>query len=163
MSNFAKSVGPGKYGLSQNTRPQGRPGHARSKSQAPARPRTAHGSRDDERFETSPSNGTETFSSRDDAFSFDSQHYHKVRAAQSISTSLKNRDSSLTTRFNQLSLEDDRSTLIGSQATSQPPSGKNSDSSIASQLSNVSFKRRGRDKSNHEPVAAASRASSEKA
>ncbi|KAF4470224.1 kinesin family member C1 [Fusarium albosuccineum] len=59
-SNFAKSVGPGRHAPSnqpQATRMHPRPGHARSKSQAP-RPRTAHGLRDEDRYEPAPSNNT---------------------------------------------------------------------------------------------------------
>ncbi|KAK7426468.1 kinesin-like nuclear fusion protein [Neonectria magnoliae] len=57
-SSFAKSVGPGRQppvDRPQTSRPNGRPAHARSKSQAP-RPRTAHGlrDRDEDRFEAPP-------------------------------------------------------------------------------------------------------------
>lgn len=162
-SNLGKTMVSSRYGVSQNTRPLGRPGHVRSKSQAPPRPRTAHGNREDDRYETSPSHGTESISVRNGDFSFESQPYHKVRTGQSGSISLKNRDSSLTTRFGQMSLEDDRNSLNGSQATSRPPSGKNFDSSTASQSPHTNFKRRSRDKSNQKHAAYTPKTTSEKA
>ncbi|KAM5356576.1 hypothetical protein ACJ41O_003222 [Fusarium nematophilum] len=57
-NSFAKSVGPGRHGPSDRAHPSranGRPGHVRSKSQAP-RPRTAHGLRDEDRYDSAPSN-----------------------------------------------------------------------------------------------------------
>ncbi|KAM0429672.1 hypothetical protein ACHAPT_006278 [Fusarium lateritium] len=54
-SSFAKSVGPNRYAPSNPPRTAARPGHARSKSQAP-RPRTAHGLREEDRYESGPSN-----------------------------------------------------------------------------------------------------------
>ncbi|RSL66025.1 hypothetical protein CEP53_003480 [Fusarium sp. AF-6] len=54
-SNFAKSVGPNRYAPSNPPRTATRPGHMRSKSQAP-RPRTAHGLREEERDYSGPSN-----------------------------------------------------------------------------------------------------------
>ncbi|KAI8713470.1 Kinesin-like protein [Fusarium sp. LHS14.1] len=54
-SHFAKSVGPNRYAPSNPPRTATRPGHMRSKSQAP-RPKTAHGLREEERDYTGPSN-----------------------------------------------------------------------------------------------------------
>ncbi|KAM6516237.1 kinesin-like nuclear fusion protein [Fusarium falciforme] len=54
-SNFAKSVGPNRYAPSNPPRTATRPGHMRSKSQAP-RPRTAHGLREEDRDYSGPSN-----------------------------------------------------------------------------------------------------------
>ncbi|KPM36602.1 Kinesin-like protein klpA [Neonectria ditissima] len=110
-SSFAKSVGPGRQppvDRPQTSRQNGRPGHARSKSQAP-RPRTAHGlrERDEDRFDAQPSgNGTAATLSQRLAPALAPLHRPKVRAVQSASTLSLHRDSSLTSRFNQLSLED---------------------------------------------------------
>ncbi|KAH7309541.1 hypothetical protein B0I35DRAFT_482302 [Stachybotrys elegans] len=85
-SNLAKSFGP------RNDRPA-RPNHARSKSQA--RPRTAHGLREEEEEETS--NGTDP-----------------GIACGASSDPSKSRESSLVTRFSQLSLS--QATPVGTSA-----------------------------------------------
>ncbi|CAM1502724.1 Fc.00g075000.m01.CDS01 [Cosmosporella sp. VM-42] len=126
-SNFAKSVGPGRYHTERPhaSRPNGRSGHARSKSQAP-RPRTAHGIRDEDRFprgireEEAPGNNGTTV----------------------ISQVKKGRDSSLTEKFNNLSLYDEKSS-IGIQAISRPSTRNCSQSSTISYFSNVTYSRPG--------------------
>ncbi|KAJ4329125.1 kinesin-like nuclear fusion protein [Fusarium piperis] len=61
-SNFAKSVGPNRYAPSNPPRTATRPGHMRSKSQAP-RPRTAHGLREEDRYDSGePTNVTSQIS-----------------------------------------------------------------------------------------------------
>ncbi|VTT56669.1 unnamed protein product [Fusarium fujikuroi] len=83
----------------------GRPGHARSKSQAP-RPRTAHALREEDRYEAPTNNGTTTLS-QDTSQPITTLPYKKIRTSQSFATLPTIRDSSLTSKFLEMSLEDE--------------------------------------------------------
>ncbi|KAF5580027.1 kinesin family member C1 [Fusarium pseudocircinatum] len=83
----------------------GRPGHARSKSQAP-RPRTAHALREEDRYEAPANNGTTTLA-QDTSQPITTLPYNKIRNSQSFATLPTIRDSSLTSRFLEKSLEDE--------------------------------------------------------
>jgi hypothetical protein len=122
----------------------GRPGHARSKSQAP-RPRTAHALREEDRYEAPTNNGT-TALSQDTSQPITTLPYNKIRISQSFATLPTIRDSSLTSKFLELSLED--KIPPGSQAISRPLTRQSSQSSTASHVSNIPCKRRGRDDQN---------------
>ncbi|KAH6889737.1 hypothetical protein B0T10DRAFT_459471 [Thelonectria olida] len=157
-NGLAKSIGPNRQLTSDRpqTRQNVRPNHARSKSQAP-RPRTAHGlrDRDDDRLDLSQhSNGTTNSTS-------DSLHVRKTRARRSNSAASTIRDISLTSRFNQLSLEDRGTALGGTQAISQLKSRQFPQPSVTSQQPNITIKRPAKDKSNGKPAATARKAASE--
>ncbi|KAF5237645.1 hypothetical protein FANTH_10671 [Fusarium anthophilum] len=83
----------------------GRPGHGRSKSQAP-RPRTAHALREEDRYEAPTNNGTATLS-QDTSQSITTLPYNKIRNSQSFATLPTIRDSSLTPEFLEMSPEDE--------------------------------------------------------
>jgi len=117
----------------------GRPAHARSKSQAP-RPRTAHAIRE-EQNEPPASNGTTEFQLYSTP-AYVQLPRHKTTISQPVSALSMIRDSSLTSRFNDMSLEDENEP--GSQAISRPLTRQSSQSSITSQISNIPCKRRGR-------------------
>jgi kinesin family protein C1 len=160
---FNKATQNGRYGTTATTTRvngvngvNGRPTHSRSKSQAP-RPRTAHAIREEERHEPPASNGTTGIQL------YCSQAYvplprNKTRNSQAFSTLSTIRDSSLTSRFNGLSLEDNDKP--GSQAISRPSARQSSQSSIASHISNIPCKRRGRVGQN-DKIATSQTASSE--
>ncbi|KAM0558307.1 hypothetical protein ACHAPJ_005001 [Fusarium lateritium] len=154
-----KGMGPNRHAPSTTTgRVNGRAGHMRSKSQAP-RPRTAHGLREEDRYEPPTANGTTT-SQPDNPQPLASLPCNKSRISQSFSVLSTIRDSSLTSKFIQLSLEDDYAP--GNQAISRPLSRQPSQSSLGSQTSNIPCKRRKDDKNGK--VATTSRqASSERA
>ncbi|QGI98730.1 hypothetical protein CEK26_011799 [Fusarium fujikuroi] len=122
----------------------GRPGHARSKSQAP-RPRTAHALREEDRYEAPTNNGTTTLS-QDTSQPITTLPYKKIRTSQSFATLPTIRDSSLTSKFLEMSLEDE--IPAGSQAISRPLIRQSSQSSTTSHISNIPCKRRGRDDPN---------------
>ncbi|KAM5372195.1 hypothetical protein ACJZ2D_007595 [Fusarium nematophilum] len=143
-NSFAKSVGPGRHGPSDRAHPSranGRPGHVRSKSQAP-RPRTAHGLRDEDRYDSAPSNGTALASKPDTTEPLAPLHNNKIRAVPSASVLPTCRDSSLTSRFHQLSLEENGSVPNGNQAISRPVTRQSSQPSLVSQPVNVTTRRR---------------------
>ncbi|KAM5517230.1 Kinesin-like protein klpA [Fusarium oxysporum f. sp. phaseoli] len=119
----------------------GRPGHARSKSQAP-RPRTAHALREEDRYEAPTNNGTTTLS-QDTSQPITTLSYDKIRTSQSFATLPTIRDSSLTSRFLEMSLDDN--IPHGSQAISRPLTRQSSQSSTTSHISNIPCKRHGRD------------------
>lgn len=119
----------------------GRPGHARSKSQAP-RPRTAHALREEDRYEAPTNNGTTTLS-QDTSQPITTLSCDKSRTSQSFATLPTIRDSSLTSRFLEMSLDDN--IPHGSQAISRPLTRQSSQSSTTSHISNIPCKRHGRD------------------
>ncbi|KAF4500290.1 kinesin family member C1 [Fusarium agapanthi] len=116
----------------------GRPGHARSKSQAP-RPRTAHALREEDRYEAPTNNGTATLS-QDNSQPITTLPYNKIRNSQSFATLPTIRDSSLTSRFLEITLDDE--IPPGSQAISRPLTRQSSQSSTTSHISNIPCKRR---------------------
>ncbi|KAF5012406.1 hypothetical protein FDECE_1535 [Fusarium decemcellulare] len=163
-SSFAKSVGPGRHAPSnqpQASRMHPRPGHARSKSQAP-RPRTAHGLRDEDRYEPAPSNSMSTTSQPVNSQPLAPLHSNKVRAVQSAAVLSTRRDSSLTSRFTQLSLDDDNSLSIGNQVFSRPATRQSSQSSLISQTSTIASKRHSKDNQNGKLAATSRLASPER-
>lgn len=145
---FNKATQNGRYGTTTATTTttttrvngvNGRPAHARSKSQAP-RPRTAHAIRE-EQNEPPANNGMTDFQL------FCTPAYiqlprHKTRISQPVTALSTIRDSSLTSKFNDMSLEDEHEP--GSQAISHPLTRQSSQSSITSQISDIPCKRRGR-------------------
>jgi hypothetical protein len=121
-TSFAKSYGPGRHAPAERpptSRSNGRPGHARSKSQAP-RPRTAHGHRQEDLLDPPSDNGTTvsfTNTPRNAtavSTTFSSTNAFPLFSKPPLSTL---RGSSLVTRLEQLSLEDNESADVGNQAT----------------------------------------------
>lgn len=153
-SSFARSAGPNRHNQFERSQPQrnGRPGHARSKSQY-ARPQTAHAHRHEEPDEDNDtSNGTAMLPP---SKPLDPLPSRKLRH-QTSTTSLapKNtRDSSLTTRMSQLTINDHgarRSQAIS--RTSSIASLRSSASSEIPQPTNTNITIRRPDKCNKENV-----------
>ncbi|KAI9155138.1 LOW QUALITY PROTEIN: Kinesin-like protein klpA [Paramyrothecium foliicola] len=141
-SSFAKSYGPGR-GVPNDrpplSRANPRPGHSRSKSQAPMRPRTAHGHREEEEYEATPpgKNGTNQ-PLRQPSTTRQTIPLHNKKTRNSSHTSPTSiRESSLATRFNKLSLNDDKSLPSGSEIGSRPPQ-------LSTNLSNITITRQRR-------------------
>lgn len=145
---FNKATQNGRYGTATATTTRvngvngvnGRPTHTRSKSQAP-RPRTAHAIREEQRQEPPANNGTTGLQLYYSQMRVPLPH-RKTRTSQAFPTLPTTRDSSLSSRFDGLSLEDNDNP--GSQAISRPLTRRLSQSSIASHISSIPCKRRGR-------------------
>lgn len=135
-SSFAKSFGPGRNIPSDRPGKPTRPNHARSKSQAATRPRTAHGHREEEHFDdtANSSNGT-TEPPIQPSNTAPALVNSKIRQGSSTPVS-STRESSLSTRFNNLSLHDDSRSQVVSCSASQ----------VSLRLQNVTMNRQGRDK-----------------
>lgn len=134
-------------------------GHARSKSQAP-RPRTVHGVRAEEQLESPTGNGTTIFQQENPQL-YIPIHCDKIRATRSSTILPTIRDSSLSSKFVRLTLEDDKAP--GNQAISRPSTRQSSQSSIASQVSNIPCMRRERDDQSDRTAVTFRQASSERA
>jgi hypothetical protein len=134
-------------------------GHSRSKSQAP-RPRTVHGVRAEEQLESPTGNGTTIFLQENPQL-YIPIHCDKIRAKRSSTILPTIRDSSLASKFVRLTIDDDKAP--GNQAISRPSTRQSSQSSIASQISNLPYIRRGRDDQSDRTAITSRQASSERA
>lgn len=150
-NNFAKSIGPGRYAPSDRppvSRSNGRPGHARSKSQAP-RPRTAHGRYEEEEQEP-PAGGNGTTDISQLSRSLPPQAHPMPRKvwvqppiqAHSFSTGF--RESSLDVMFRKLKISEQVNN--GVQVISRPSSRLSLKEPTTSEMTNITLRRS--DKSN---------------
>lgn len=122
-SGLGKSIGPSRYAPTDRPVTRlGRPTHGRSKSQAP-RPRTAHGSRNDEPTDDTDDNGT--------AQPLCDAHYTffpgcppvpKLRSHPDSQPSVNARDFSLSAKFSALNLHEANPDVAGTASRSRSPS-----------------------------------------
>lgn len=149
-NSFAKSFGPGRAAPEKSApalpRPNGRPTHARSKSQA-ARPRTAHGHRHEEDEPEPAANGNGTINASQFTQSLPPTSMlqpKKVRAQHPnrLPTAIltRTRESSLCLKFRQLDINEQRAGREG-QVTSRPPSAASFRDSVMSDMTNVTTRR----------------------
>lgn len=121
-SSFAKSFGPGRIlptdRPSQNLKASTQTKPPQSKSQV-QRPKTSHGLRDEDEYTLVPTgNGTPQNSEQQRNVPVLRPLHHKKTRAVRPTTSSGTRESSLTARFNGLSINDISSSSHGSQVTS---------------------------------------------
>ncbi|KAK5995973.1 Kinesin-like protein klpA [Cladobotryum mycophilum] len=147
INGFGKTIAPVRNAPSSDrstTSSSTRPGHTRSKSQAP-RPRTAHGQRDDDEYEDGSNHAGMCASSDEERATptFALLHNHKLRKHSSTSALSTSRESSLATKFSNLSLKD-RIALRNSQVTPLSPI----EHTPPPPLSNITISRPGNEKKN---------------